>query len=170
MQDTAREVRLVPREPTHKEFVPIGHVALDVHSAEEDAKLGLPSEGVVWIHQLYVSYALQRGGFGAAAMDLIEAVAAQAPLNGKMTVLDTIATESQINSAAVKGQYEDLGIPAPTVGGSILLWRGMWLMNDDFSYQPKSGMLVEGTRYFIGKRTAMNGRMDNRVSILISYS
>jgi hypothetical protein len=116
---------LVPREPTHKEFVPIGHVALDIHSAEEDAKLGLPSEGVIWIHQLYVSYALQSGGFGAAAMDQIEAVAAQPPLKGKMVVLDTISAETQMSSATVRSMFTDNGNPVPMVGGTILHGGGI---------------------------------------------
>lgn len=55
MKDTAAQVRLVPRQPTMVEFIPIGHVAVDIHEPEEDMKLGLPATGTVWIHQLYVS-------------------------------------------------------------------------------------------------------------------
>ncbi|KAI0132248.1 hypothetical protein BJ170DRAFT_238180 [Xylariales sp. AK1849] len=115
LRDSACEVRLVPREPTQKEFIPIGHVALDIHPAEDDAKLKLPSEGIVWIHQLYVSYALQGGGFGAGAMDQVETVAAQEPMKARMMVLDTIAEDIQLSPLGRKGLYEDRGIPVPVV-------------------------------------------------------
>ncbi|KAI1503974.1 hypothetical protein F5X99DRAFT_374043 [Biscogniauxia marginata] len=91
LRDTASEVRLVSRQPTGREFIPIGHVALDIHDAEEDTKLGLPSPGTVWVHQLYISYALQGGGYGTGAMSKVEALAAQEPMNATVLALDTMA-------------------------------------------------------------------------------
>ncbi|KAH8681578.1 hypothetical protein BX600DRAFT_26435 [Xylariales sp. PMI_506] len=114
LTDTAQEIYSTPRQPTGEEFNPIGHVALEVHSGEEDEKLGLPPKGAVWIHGLYISYVLQNAGLGAAAMDHIETVAAQAPLNGKMVVIDTIAAEMQLRPEVTKPIYADRGIPVPT--------------------------------------------------------
>lgn len=82
------------RQPTGKNFIPVGHVALDVHDPKEDAKLGLPP-GTVWVHQLYISSALQGGGYGAATMAKIEAIAAQEPMNKVWMALDTLAKETQ---------------------------------------------------------------------------
>ncbi|KAI0484739.1 hypothetical protein GGR56DRAFT_669263 [Xylariaceae sp. FL0804] len=69
LRDTASEVRLVPRIPTNKEFMPIGHVALDIHGAEEDAELGLPSPGTA------------------------EALAAKEPMKATTMALDTMAKD-----------------------------------------------------------------------------
>ncbi|KAM0814710.1 putative N-acetyltransferase domain-containing protein [Seiridium cardinale] len=115
IKDTAQAVRLLPRQPSGKTFIPIGHLALEAHATEEDTKLGLPSEGAVWIHQLYVSYALHRGGFGAGAMDLIEAVAAEEPWNATMVVLDTIQEEMQLSQDGIKHMCVDRGVPVPKV-------------------------------------------------------
>jgi hypothetical protein len=109
-------MRSVPREATHREFTPIGHVVLSVRTADEYAKLGLPSEGVVWIQLLYMSYALHRSGFGAATVDQVEGLATREPWNATMIVLDAIAPECQMNDQALKRVYEDRGIPVPRVG------------------------------------------------------
>ncbi|KAI0971491.1 hypothetical protein F4678DRAFT_479353 [Xylaria arbuscula] len=92
LRDTATQIRLAQRQPTGRDFLPVGHVALDVHDAEEDAKLDLP-QGTVWVHQLYISSALQGGGYGVATMAKIESVAAQEPMKGKWMALDTLAKE-----------------------------------------------------------------------------
>ena len=69
-------------------------MALDVHDVEEDAKLGLPP-GTVWVHQLFISSALQGGGYGVATMAQVESIAAQEPMNAKWMALDTLAKEVQ---------------------------------------------------------------------------
>ncbi|KAJ3560753.1 hypothetical protein NPX13_g9198 [Xylaria arbuscula] len=94
LRDTAREIRLAKREPTDRNFLPIGHVALDIHAVEEDAKLGL-SPGTVWVHQLFISSVLQGGGYGVATMAQVESIAAQEPMNAKWMALDTLAKEVQ---------------------------------------------------------------------------
>lgn len=114
MRDTAAEVRLVPRQPTEAEFVPIGHVAVDIHEPEEDTKLGLPATGTVWIHQLYVSRALHLGGFGAGTMSKIEALAAQSPMNAKLVALDTLSKEMQTDPDKRDILYRE-GLHVPTV-------------------------------------------------------
>ncbi|KAF2971532.1 hypothetical protein GQX73_g1934 [Xylaria multiplex] len=94
LRDTAIEIRFALHQPTGRDFTPIGHVALDVHDAKEDAKLGLPV-GTVWVHQLYISSALQGGGYGVATMARVESIAAQEPMNAKWMALDTLAKEVQ---------------------------------------------------------------------------
>lgn len=81
--------------------MPVGHVALDVHDTEEDAKLCLPP-GTVWVHQLYISNTLRGGGYGAVIMRKVEAIAAQEPMKGKWMALDTLAKE-------VQEEVEDVG-------------------------------------------------------------
>jgi GNAT superfamily N-acetyltransferase len=115
LHDTAKTVFAAPREPSLREFTPIGHVALEKHSVHEDAKLGLPSEGVVWMHILYVSYALQGGGLGSATMDQIERVAAQAPVKAKLVVLDTVQKEMAGDGALFRSQ----GFKPPAVSDSF---------------------------------------------------
>ncbi|KAI1113135.1 hypothetical protein F5Y14DRAFT_230994 [Nemania sp. NC0429] len=94
LQDTATEIRLVRRQPTGRDFTPVGHVALDIHDDEEDAKLGLP-QNTVWVHQLYISSTLRGGGYGVATMAKVEAVAAQEPMKGEWMALDTLVKEVQ---------------------------------------------------------------------------
>lgn len=67
-------------------------MALDIHDAKDDAELGLPPD-TVWVHQLYISSALQGGGYGLATMAKAEAIAAQEPMRGKWMALDTLAKE-----------------------------------------------------------------------------
>ncbi|CAJ2513549.1 Uu.00g016680.m01.CDS01 [Anthostomella pinea] len=117
LRDTAPEIRLVPREPTAKEFIPIGHVALDIHSAEDDASLGLPSPGTVWIHGLYISYALQGGGYGTGAMSKVEALAAQEPMNATTTALDTVSKETVDDPDIVRALNEELTSPVTSKEG-----------------------------------------------------
>lgn len=60
--------------------------------------------------------AIQKGGFGAASMDLAEKLATEEPYNGKLMVLDTVQEELQMSQEGQKHIYEDNGIPAPKVG------------------------------------------------------
>ncbi|KAK6957700.1 hypothetical protein Daesc_000487 [Daldinia eschscholtzii] len=115
LKDTAAEIRLVPRQPTNVEFIPIGHVALDVHEPEEDVELGLPATGTVWVHQLYISRALHGGGFGAGAMSKIEALATQSPMNAKIVALDTLSKEMQTEPEIRDLLYGKGGVPLPVV-------------------------------------------------------
>ncbi|KAI1816502.1 hypothetical protein GGS20DRAFT_537892 [Poronia punctata] len=105
LRDTATHVWFVERqdrterrnrEATGRYFIPIGHVALEIHTAEEDAKSGLPPD-TIWVHQLFISSALQGGGYGVAAMAHVEAIAAR---EGKMWMaLDTRAKDTQEKTA-----------------------------------------------------------------------
>lgn len=121
LRDTAAEIRLVPRQPTMVEFIPIGHVALDVHEPDEDIKLGLPATGTVWVHQLYISRALHGGGFGAGAMSKIETLATRSPMNAKIVALDTLSKEMQTEPEIRDLLYGEGRIPPPVVSrGSIV--------------------------------------------------
>ncbi|KAF2234556.1 hypothetical protein EV356DRAFT_501419 [Viridothelium virens] len=114
LTDTAGQVRLVSRVPSEQQFVPIGHIALDIHAPEEDEKLGLPRSGVVWVHQLYISYALQSEGFGVAAMSKAEQLATSEPLNASIMAVDTMVKEMHMDAAIQKISYDDRGLPRPT--------------------------------------------------------
>ncbi|KAI1393349.1 uncharacterized protein F4822DRAFT_9312 [Hypoxylon trugodes] len=114
LTDTTDEVRFVPRVPSKKQFTPIGHIALAIHPSDEDVQLGLPRSGVAWVHQLYVSYVLQGGGFGAGAMGRAEQLAAMEPLNASIIALDTVAKEIHAQKEFLKLIYEGRGLPQPT--------------------------------------------------------
>lgn len=113
--DTAKQIRLAARAPSEKRFVPIGHIALDLHPPEEDEKLGLPRSGVAWIHQLYISFALQGKGFGVAAMAKAEQLATLEPFNASTIVLDTVAKELHLYDAVQRYRYDDRGLLRPFV-------------------------------------------------------
>lgn len=115
LTDTASEVRRVTRTPSQCQFTPVGHVALDVHPPDQDEKLGLPRSGVVWLHQLYISYALQKGGLGVAAMSKAEHLATLDPFNASIMALDTLAKEMQMDDSIQKIVYDDRGVPRPLV-------------------------------------------------------
>lgn len=78
-------------------------------------KLGLPPTGTVWIHQLYISRALHRGGFGAGTMSKIETLATQSPMNANIMALDTISKEMQTVPAFRDVLYGEGRIPVPSV-------------------------------------------------------
>lgn len=130
--DTAKFIRLTDRKPSLKEFVPVGHVALEIRP-REDEHLGLTKggglregegeggdsggegSGIYWIATLYVSWAIQRGGLGRAAMEKAEWLATQEPLCGKTLVLDAVPSEFQRSPDVVKRVYTDRGNPVPAV-------------------------------------------------------
>ncbi|KAK7704976.1 hypothetical protein SLS64_008324 [Diaporthe eres] len=98
----------------NRAFVPIGHVALDLRP-EENAHLNLTDDGIVWVAGLYVSWTLQRYGFGREAMRLAEHLASQEPLGAKWIVLDTMPRDQQMKPAFIKKVYFTQGKPAPKV-------------------------------------------------------
>jgi hypothetical protein len=115
LQDTYAQNQDNPRRPTGESFIPIGHVAIEAHKPEDNARLGLSPTGVVWLHQLYISYALQKGGFGAAATSKIEDVASREPLRANLMVLDSISKETQFKPTVQKALYRDRDVPVPAV-------------------------------------------------------
>ncbi|CAI4212406.1 unnamed protein product [Parascedosporium putredinis] len=81
----------------------------------EDEAMGLPPTGVTWLHQLYVSYALQKGGLGAAAMANAERIARLEPYNASIMALDTLQKKIQLSDTLQKVVYDDRGLPRRTV-------------------------------------------------------
>jgi hypothetical protein len=112
--DTADQIMLAPRTPSRREFIPIGHLALEKKS-DWDEKLGLPNSGVLWVTSLYVSWAIQAGGLGRSGMRQLERMAREEPLNAKLLVLSTIPGSFQKTEALIKILYTDRGIPVPHV-------------------------------------------------------
>lgn len=64
---------------------------------------------------LYVSWTLQRYGFGREAMRLVEHLASLEPLGAKWIVLDTMPRDQQMKPAFIKKVYFAQGKPAPKV-------------------------------------------------------
>ncbi|KAI1405293.1 hypothetical protein F4819DRAFT_482809 [Hypoxylon fuscum] len=154
LRDTAAEVRLVPRQPTEAEFVPIGHVAVDIHEPEEDTKLGLPATGTVWIHQLYVSRALHLGGFGAGTMSKIEALAAQSPMNAKLVALDTLSKEMQTDPDKRDILYRE-GLHVPTISNEEWYIRQGYEVfkreSDGYTWKTEEGISMSLTLAYMKK-------------------
>ncbi|KAJ5591841.1 uncharacterized protein N7459_002210 [Penicillium hispanicum] len=106
LQDTAVAINAVPREPTQKSFIPVGHISLD-NGNPDAAKidLGLPTEGVFWIKTFYVSQSIQGQGIGRAAMDEVEDMATREPINAKILMLDTVQKDDQRRNEHAKANH-----------------------------------------------------------------
>ncbi|KXJ92486.1 hypothetical protein Micbo1qcDRAFT_188684 [Microdochium bolleyi] len=115
LQDTGTSIRGAVREPTHVDFRPVGHIAFDVHEPDDDIEHGLPGEGVVWMHQLYISYALHAGGYGSAAVAKGEDIVAHGPMKGKIMALDTMAHQTQSNPDFLEAMFTSKGNPLPKI-------------------------------------------------------
>jgi hypothetical protein len=101
-------------------FIPVGHISLDFYN--DDSSLADPSKGIYYISTFYVSRALQGGGLGRAAMDAIEKLAIEPPLNAKVLALDTLSREQALDDEFWKD--EDLIGQRPKVysGSSQRTW------------------------------------------------
>ncbi|KAI8956259.1 hypothetical protein F4801DRAFT_7859 [Xylaria longipes] len=157
LRDTASKIRLAARQPTGRDFMPVGHVALDVHDAQEDAKLGLPPS-TVWVHQLYISSALQGGGYGAATMAKVEIIAAQEPMNGVWMALDTLAKEGQKET----GDGTDVGTDSITPVTSKEEWYARqgyetYKQGPGYTYQTPDGNSIQLRVSYMKKR--ISGRI-----------
>ncbi|KDN67578.1 hypothetical protein CSUB01_03632 [Colletotrichum sublineola] len=118
--DTAQSIFAVSRKPTGTPFHPVGHISLDVDNPRaEPLDLPIPKENVFWIKSLYVSFALQSSGIGRAAMDMVEAMAAGAPLCARTLMLDTLSKEDQLRKeSAVVDQVQMPATPTQACDGS----------------------------------------------------
>ncbi|KAM0327954.1 hypothetical protein ACHAQA_005353 [Verticillium albo-atrum] len=123
LRDTASAIWLTPRTPSNETFLPIGHLALEA-AVEDDLEMGLRKDGVVWIKHLYISWPMQAGGFGKAAMQAVEALAALKPLCGKTIVLDTPQKEVQSSDEWKKFTFTDVGRPIPDPYKTTQEWYG----------------------------------------------
>jgi GNAT superfamily N-acetyltransferase len=95
--DTATSLAGKPRttQRLSESFTPVGHISLDFYN--EDPSLADPSKGIYYISTFYVSRALQGGGLGRAAMDAIERMAIEPPLNARVLALDTLSREQALD-------------------------------------------------------------------------
>lgn len=104
--DTAASINAVPRQPSHTEFVPIGHISLDSKNEESDhVDLDIPTEGVFWIKSFFVQHSAQGKGIGRAAMDEVEAMAVKEPLWAKTLMLSTVDGGDQAREDIAKAIY-----------------------------------------------------------------
>jgi hypothetical protein len=126
--DTATTLAGKPRTTQRllQPFIPVGHISLDFYN--EDPSLADPSQGIFYISSFYVSRALQGGGLGRAAMDAIERMAIEPPLNAKVLALDTLAREQALDDELWKD--EDISWQRPKV-------------SYDCSRRPQTCMLTE---------------------------
>ena len=71
---------------------------------------------------MYISWALQRGGVGGAAMRATEKLAGDEnrPLKGELIVLDTVPEEYQFDEALIEQLYYAHGRPKPVVRSLLL--------------------------------------------------
>jgi len=117
--DTATTLAGKPRTTQRfsEPFIPVGHISLDFYNP--DSSLADPSKGIFYISTFYVSRALQGGGLGRAAMDAIERMAIEPPLNAKVLALDTLAREQVLDDEFWKD--EDLIGQRPKVSYDTFL-------------------------------------------------
>ena len=96
--DTATTFGGSSRRPTNIPFIPVGHISLD-SCYEEPEKVASDNlgEGVYWISTFYISKALQKYGLGRAAMDFVEEMAVNEPLNAKTLGLSTARSQPELN-------------------------------------------------------------------------
>ncbi|KAJ5097645.1 hypothetical protein N7456_008366 [Penicillium angulare] len=110
LQDTATSINAVSRQPSHKTFIPIGHISLDSANPEaKDVELDIPGVDSFWIKTFYVTQSLQSQGVGRAAMDEVEDMAVTEPLNAKTLLLDTVQKDDQLREEFAIVSYG--GIP-----------------------------------------------------------
>ncbi|KAH9232162.1 hypothetical protein K456DRAFT_1839867, partial [Colletotrichum gloeosporioides 23] len=95
LTDTASAVLQTSRKPTHRPFVPVGHIALEL-LPEQNKRLGL-SSSTIWVTSLYVSWALQSAGLGRSAMAQVEDIAKLPPFNHDKIALDTVQKYFQLS-------------------------------------------------------------------------
>ncbi|KAK5998660.1 hypothetical protein PT974_01042 [Cladobotryum mycophilum] len=129
--DTATAIANTPRTPTNMSFLPIGHVALELYP-QRNTNFSL-DPSTIWVKSLYISWALQTGGVGHAAMAQIERLAASPPLNAAALALDTVTKEFQLHEENLKVWFEVTGIKRPDVVRSNEEWyvrQGYKVMGD----------------------------------------
>ncbi|KAL6881233.1 hypothetical protein J3F83DRAFT_711035 [Trichoderma novae-zelandiae] len=109
--DTAESLSKSPRTPTSVSFIPIGHVALDLYP-DRNEQFSLP-RSTVWIKSLYISWAIQAGGFGRSAMHQLERLAALPPLSATAMALDTVTKRFQTTPESLAIYAKVLGAELP---------------------------------------------------------
>ena len=70
---------------------------------------------MVWLQALYISFAIQRGGFGVGSVEKLEQLARGDPYNASIIGVDTAAKESHRNEIILIDEYDRRGLPRPLV-------------------------------------------------------
>lgn len=84
----------------------MGHISLDSGNPDiEGIELEIPESNAFWIKTFYVLHAVQGRGVGRAAMDRVEEMAVQAPLNAKTLLLDTVHQDDQFREDFATATY-----------------------------------------------------------------
>ena len=110
ISDSAASLRGESRTPRLEfHFIPIGHISLDSENA--DPSLANASQGIYCITTFYISRPLQSIGLGRSAMDAVEKMAVEEPLQAKILALDTVAREE----LADLERWKAYGKPIPPV-------------------------------------------------------
>ncbi|RSL73887.1 hypothetical protein CEP54_000296 [Fusarium duplospermum] len=114
LSDTADTVFNMPREPTNRRFLPVGHIALEL-LPEQNERFQLPSY-TIWIMSLYISWALQSAGLGRSAMAETERLAKLPPFNREVIGLDTVQKHFQLgDNNFSKTHYDSKGTEARAI-------------------------------------------------------
>ncbi|VUC25369.1 unnamed protein product [Clonostachys rosea] len=111
LKDTVGMIGKEPRRPSGRSFVPIGHISLR-HISDLNTQFSLPQD-TIWIKSLYVSWALQAGGFGRSAMAQLERLAAAPPYNASVVALDTIRRDYHLSEEHLCWLYDRRGLERP---------------------------------------------------------
>lgn len=140
LADTSTYMYTSTRNPTGREFIPVGHSGLEIIKLKDARDLDLPLS-TVWIKHLYLSWyahrskpipsprtnlsaqrTLHSGGLGRSTMALTEHTATSPPLNATVVALDTIRREWQESDAFMKTMYDDRGMIRPARFRSLEEW------------------------------------------------
>lgn len=105
-----------------KEFVPIGHLSLDLEHYTGDPSIANPVRGRIGASLLYISPVLRGLGLARQSIEAMKYVAAAAPFYGKVLTAETLSRES----SKQKERYAAFGVPTPKVRliNSILFFFG----------------------------------------------
>ncbi|KAI9903976.1 hypothetical protein N3K66_000505 [Trichothecium roseum] len=133
LKDTCASVFGQARSPTNQPFYPVGHVALQAVSGFDCERLELPLSSTAWVKNLYISWALHRGGFGRSTMRLLERLARSPPFLSTHLLLDTMHPEFQRSEAFLRAQYDDRGFVRPPGGDSAVRTNVDWYERQGWS-------------------------------------
>jgi hypothetical protein len=116
LRDTAVRIAGTKRTSAPREgsFVPIGHVAIR-QQPDEDRRLGVDGPGLYWITTLYISWMLQKGGLGRAAVQNLEIIAQAPPYMARTLLVDVIPASWQLSPMMDRLLYEPTGVSRPPV-------------------------------------------------------
>ena len=101
---------ICPR-PRVKEFLPIGHVSLDLEHYGGDLSIANPIQGRYGGSLLYISPVLRGLDFARQAMEAAKFLAAGPPFFGQFLTAETVSRES----SRQKERYAAFGVPTPKV-------------------------------------------------------